>query len=238
MGTIAGVNEAHAVIDPCENYDADSVPGSHLMFEFYGVDPDREGLLYSRTLPCVLPGCCRESSRISLAAAPCPLWATVGKWRQNTVNPIANVPMQQQKQHLDVKIFRLQMCDCPPESLYAVYADPKQLEAGRHPYWLVESTCHPYKAPRGLKDPWDQTIAVDTWIVDVHWFECTSEDPNHKAYRKLLGAATHLTMKAFVTERGLKWAHYSPRLNTGVFSDESHLCVMRHNFSNIIASDR
>ena len=52
-----------------------------------------------------------------------------------------------------------------------------------------------------------------------------------------LGAASlptvHLKISAFVTEVGLEWVHYSPRLNTGVFSDASHLKVMQHNFSNV-----
>ena len=236
VGTLAGPNEAHAILDPCENYDADAVPNSNATYEFAGVDAERPGLLYSKTLPCVLPGCCRESTMVSLTHS-CPFWATTGKWRQNTVQPIANVPLQQQKQRLDVRIFRLQMAECEPVATYAVYADPKNLDTGKHPYWLIETVGHPYSAPHGLKDAWFQTIRVGTWIVDIQWFQCTSEDPNHKSYKKLDGAPTHLPMKAFITEKALEWAHFSPRLGTGVLSDESHMKLMRHNFSNVRADD-
>ena len=151
------------------------------------------------------------------------------------------------------------MLQQPQVALYAVYADPKELEAGHHPYWLVEAQTHPYPAPRGLKDGAGATITMGTYIVDVHWFICTSDDPNIKQYKKLTvtpavtqtpaaGAAlpsthaeasdvinpiVHLPMKAFVTEVGLKWERYSPRLFTGTLSDASHLCIMKHNFSNL-----
>ena len=132
---------------------------------------------------------------------------------------------------------------------------PPRLEAGQHPYWLVESTRHPYRAPKGLKDATGTTIPQGVWVVSVHWYICTSEDPNHKAYRKLVEESAvqaaereaadaaqpnappsfvaHLKMSAFVTEVDIQWAHYSSRLGTGVLSDDSHLRLMRHNYSNV-----
>jgi len=253
VGTVAGPNEAHGILDPCENYDADAVANSNSTYEFAGVDVDRPGLLYDKTLPCVAP-CCREVASISLVNTQCPFWATTGRWCQNTVNAIANVPMQQLKQRMNTELFRAQMLQQPPVALYAVYADPRRLEAGQHPYWLVETTRHPYAAPRGLKDVQGATITIGTYIVDVYWFKCTSNDPNHKAYKKLdvleptseernanekdvdaSCSVVHLKMKAFITETCLEWAHFSPRLGTGVFADESHLRLMRHNFSNVMS---
>jgi len=170
------------------------------------------------------------------------------------VNPIANVPAQLQAKRLDTDLFRAKMVQEPAVSLYAVYADPKQLEAGHHPYWLVETLRHPYKAPKGLKDGLGVTIREGTWIVDAHWFKCKSDDPTHKAYQKLhielavpadndaapnenathyAHSVVHLPMKAFVTEVQLEWARYSPRLESGVLSDHGHLAIMKHNFSNI-----
>mmetsp|Transcript_38432 Transcript_38432/g.63664 ORF Transcript_38432/g.63664 Transcript_38432/m.63664 type:complete len:696 (+) Transcript_38432:3650-5737(+) len=254
VGSLAGPNEAHGVLDPCENYDADAVADSNSMYDFAGVDSEQPGLLYSKALPCVAP-CCRDIASVSLVNRQCPFWATTGRWRQNTVNPIANVPLQQQKQRMKTELFRAQMLLQPPIALYAVYADPRRLEAGQHPYWLVETRCHPYAAPRGLKDAYSITITVGTYIVDVNWFQCTSNDPNHKAYKKLdvleptseernanekdvdaSCSVVHLKMKAFITETCLEWAHFSPRLGTGVFADESHLRLMRHNFSNVTSS--
>jgi len=46
----------------------------------------------------------------------------------------------------------------------------------------------------------------------------------------------HLKMSALITEVGLEWAHYSPRLATGVLSDGSHLALMQHNYSNVASS--
>ena len=187
---------------------------------------------------------CRDPATIGLTESRCPFWATTGKWRQNTVNPIANVPLQQQKKRLDYTVFRLQMLQCPqynadtPEkSLFAAYADPKKLERGGHPYWLVLCTKLPYAAPKGLKDSLGKKITAGHYIIDVQWYECTSDDPNHKAYRLLTeGGTVHIKISALVTEVGLTWAHYSPRFSTGVLSDESHLSIMRHNFSNVTTS--
>jgi hypothetical protein len=157
------------------------------------------------------------------------------------VNAIANVPLQQQQKRLDTTAFRLQMEAVPVLAdgvLYALYGDPDQLEKGGHPYWLVSVRRNPYQAPQGLRDVQGKTINKGNWIVDALWYECTSEDPNHKAYHMLPGDVIHVRLSSFVTEVGLEWVHYSPGRQgtraTGIFSDASHLRVMRHNFSNVI----
>jgi len=238
----AGPTEAHAILDPVENADADSIEHSNSTYEFAGVDATRPGLLYSKTLPCVCQ-VCRDPSSIALTESRCPFWATTGKWRQNTVHALVNVPLQQKKQRLDSTVFRLQMLQCPtfnseqPEkSLFAAYADPRHIEKGGHKYWLVLCMRLPYLAPKGLKDALGKTITAGHYIVDVRWYECTSDDPNHKAYRLLEGGIVHLKMSALITEVGLEWAHYSPRLATGVLSDGSHLALMQHNYSNVASS--
>jgi hypothetical protein len=67
--------EAHSVLDPAENVDADSVANSNSTYEFAGVDPKQAGLLFSKTLPCMC-SICRDPSSIrcapALARAPSP----------------------------------------------------------------------------------------------------------------------------------------------------------------------
>jgi hypothetical protein len=149
-------------------------------------------------------------------------------------------------------------------ALYALYGDPRELEKGGHPYWLVAVQRNPYAAPKGLKCAQGHTINKGNWVVNARWYSCTSDDPNHKSYELLpvlpptppdpdqlppvciCGQASphvHVRMSSFVTEVGLEWAHYAMcrpsgtgplRPSTEVFSDASHLSVMRHNFSNVI----
>ena len=154
---------------------------------------------------------------------------------------MANVPMQQKRKRMDMAAFRLQMQAIPVPGgrgvLYALYGDPQQLERGGHPYWLVSVTKNPYQAPPGLKDVQGKTINKGNWITDAVWYTCTSDDPNHKAYEMLQGEV-YIRLSSFVTEVGLEWAHYSSgrqgTVDTSVFSDASHLVVMRHNFSNVV----
>ena len=184
------------------------------------------------------------------------------------MNAIANVPLQQKKQRLDTTSFRLAMerYPVPREGdgvLYALYGDPRELERGGHPYWLIAVTNNPYQAPKWLKCAQGNTIAMKNWIVNARWYSCTSDDPNHKAYELLPVRPTplpnghspnapappclcgqhhphvHVRLSSFVTETGLEWARYqqgrtADRLSTGVFSDVGHLAVMRHNFSNVM----
>ena len=67
--------EAHSILDPAENVDADSVANSNSTYEFAGVDPKQAGLLFSKTLPCMC-SICRDPSSIrcapALARAPSP----------------------------------------------------------------------------------------------------------------------------------------------------------------------
>ena len=64
----------------------------------------------------------------------------------------------------------------------------------------------------------------------------TSDDPSHKAYERLT-EKVNLKLGCFVTEVGLKWSHFSEvrgqRAASGVLHDESHMAIMRHNFSNV-----
>ena len=54
--------EAHAILDPCDNADADSVVDSNSTYEFGGVLADQPGLLFTKTLPCVCSVCRIPSS--------------------------------------------------------------------------------------------------------------------------------------------------------------------------------
>ena len=146
--------------------------------------------------------------------------------------------------------------------LYALYGDPDNLERGGHPYWLIMVLRNPYTAPRGLKCAQGKTIAVNNWIVNARWLSCVSDDPNHKAYELLpitaavprpgvvapavvdavclcgqVSPHVHVRMSSFITELGLTWGHYAEgrgeRRSSGVLADESHLAIMRHNFSNV-----
>ena len=155
------------------------------------------------------------------------------------MHAIANVPLQQKKQRLDTTTFRLSMEKCPiPRDgdglLYALYGDPRELERGGHPYWLIAVIKNPYQAPKGLKCAQGNTVAMKNWIVNARWYSCTSDDPNHKAYTLLPvppnplpkdhpanvspppwtcacgqdSPHVHVRLSSFVTETGIEWARY------------------------------
>ena len=174
---------------------------------------------------------------------------------------IQNVPLQQKKQRMEAQAFRLRMAAIPIPAdgdgmLYALYGDPDNLEKGGHRYWLIMVQKNPYAAPKGLKCAQGKTINAGNWIVNARWLLCVSDDPNHKAYElmpvadpdplcpcKQTTPHVHVRMSSFVTELGLKWAHYArarggpdgaqARRSTGIFANDSHLAIMRYNFSNV-----
>ena len=58
VGTICKSElEAHAILDPVENVDADAVQHSNSTYEWGGVDASHPGLLYAKTLPCLCAVC-------------------------------------------------------------------------------------------------------------------------------------------------------------------------------------
>jgi hypothetical protein len=174
---------------------------------------------------------------------------------------IQNVPLQQKQQRMEAQAFRLRMAAIPIPAdgdgmLYALYGDPDNLEKGGHRYWLIMVQKNPYAAPKGLKCAQGKTINAGNWIVNARWLLCVSDDPNHKAYElmpvadpdprcpcKQITPHVHVRMSSFITELGLKWAHYArarggpdgaqARRSTGIFANESHLAIMRYNFSNV-----
>ena len=63
VGTLCKTElEAHAILDPVENVDADSVTHSNSTYEFAGVEALQPGLLYAKTLPCMCSVCKDPSS--------------------------------------------------------------------------------------------------------------------------------------------------------------------------------
>ena len=62
--------EAHAILDPCDNVDADSVPNSNSTYELGGMSVDEPGLLFAKTLPCVCAACRLPSSIRCSPACP------------------------------------------------------------------------------------------------------------------------------------------------------------------------
>jgi hypothetical protein len=64
--------EAHAILDPVENVDADAVQHSNSTYELAGVDASQPSLLYAKTLPCLCLVCRDPSSIRSVPPASPP----------------------------------------------------------------------------------------------------------------------------------------------------------------------
>ena len=72
---------------------------------------------------------------MNIDSSSCPFIATVGRWRQQPINPASNVVAQRKVQLDDIKIFRNKI---KVEKLYAAYASYRE-ELGGRPYWLLKT---------------------------------------------------------------------------------------------------
>jgi hypothetical protein len=116
------------------------------------------------------------------------------------------------------------------DALYAVFASA--LERGGRYYWLLRTLSSGYKLKQGLKVA-GATLRKGSWVVDAHWYMCTSDDQERKAYKLLCGEgeATVVPVASMVQEHGVEFMRESR--TDAVLKDSSHLGLIEHNHSNM-----
>jgi len=117
------------------------------------------------------------------------------------------------------------------DGLYAVFASA--LERGGTYYWLLRTLSSGFKLKQGLKVA-GTTLRKGSWVVDVHWYLCTSDDRERKAYKLLCGEGEVkvVPVASMVHEHGLEFMRGSRTYS--VLTDSSHLAlIIGHNHSNV-----
>ena len=228
-GERAGPGQCHAVLDPAENVDADSVTASNSTYEFAGIDASQPEMLYTKTFTCACRAC-RECTSVSLVYRECPYEAFTGRWHQQTVEAIRGVARKAAEKRMAARDFAKDMC---AEHLYAVFGSYAEL--GGRPYWLLWCIKAPYQAPKApdnLKFQDGSTIRGGTWVIDAYFFESTSASQDRKSYKLRSDQVVHVAVESVIQEAGLEFDREG--MHDRILGDESHLKIMRHNFSNVV----
>ena len=76
------------------------------------------------------------------------------------------------------------------------------------------------------------TIRTGQWAVEAQWYSSTSDDQGRKSY-KLLSNTVHVPIVAVIQEAGLEWQHEGRSGGESILSQQSHLALMSHNYSNV-----
>ena len=238
-GQVCKPGECHAILDPTEEGDADEVKGTDSMYEFAGINPRAaEGELFTKCFPCHCE-VCRAPSSVSVEYDACPNRAQTGRWQRDACHRTRGLVERATKKRDDCVAFGKQMraSHKAGKYLFAAAGDPKQLERGGRPYWLLRICSAPYKASTKLKawdDPRATVIPRGTWVVRAQWYLSTAED--HRAKRhgyKLLPEKVLVKVSTIIQELDLEFQHEG-RAGTAaecVLSDEAHDRIMSHNFA-------
>ena len=156
--------------------------------------------------------------------------STVGKWQQQTILSAVNVPKQRQDQLLATKAFASLI---KADGLYAVFASYR--ERGNRDYWLFRSKDVAKQAKGPIKIAGGTTIRTKQWYVEGHWYLSTSDEQGRKSYKLLEDELVSVPVASFVQEQGLEWQREGRSGSEGqsLLSKESHLALVRHNYSNV-----
>ena len=246
--TLAEPGQCHAILDDTEDAaDADSVPGSNSTYEFAGEDPDADnGTLFRRPFVCRCSYCRNDDgSRPLTERRSCPLASTVGVWQFEAVHSTERIA----KKVLAAKLKAQDFARCiepeyiPPlhsnearkPGLYAVAGS--FLEKGKRPYWLLLAKSKGYKATKSIKSAVG-TIQAGWWIIDAHWYVCTSDGQDRKSYKLLVEKdgngvekppeLVHVTVGALVQVHGLCFERDFGYHRESILSNDSHLRIMSH----------
>ena len=238
-GQVCKPGECHAILDPTEEGDANEVKGTDSMYEFAGINPCvTEGELFTKCFPCHCKAC-RVPSSVSVEYDACPNRAQTGGWQRDACHRTRGLVERAAKKRNDYVAFAKQIraSHKAGKFLFAAAGDPKQLERGGRPYWLLRICSAPYNSRTKLK-AWDHpkatTIPAKTWVVRAQWYLSTAED--HRAKRqgyKLLPEKVLVKVSTIIQELDLDFQHEG-RAGTAaesVLSDEAHDRIMGHNFA-------
>ena len=235
-GTVCKPDECHAVLDEREEGDADEVKGSTSLYEFAGINPrETEAELYLRCFPCQCMVC--RNSSLSESFEACPNISQTGRWRRAACHRSHGAVKRAAKKRDDVEAFAKSIA---AEKLYAAAGDPKNLERGGRPYWLLRTLgkarkISEKKGVRAWDSPKATTIKKGTWAVRAQWYVSTAIDPNQKRHGyKLLPGYVYVEVKTIIQEHGLEFQHEG-RAGSGAectMRDADHTRVMQHNFAS------
>ena len=138
---------------------------------------------------------CRNSS-LSESFEACPNISQTGRWRRAACHRSHGAVKRAAKKRDDVEAFAKSIA---AEKLYAAAGDPKNLERGGRPYWLLRTLgkarkISEKKGVRAWDSPKATTIKKGTWAVRAQWYVSTAIDPNQKrhGYKLLLWWAAML----------------------------------------------
>ena len=124
------------------------------------------------------------------------------------------------------------------KALYAAAGDPKNLEAGKRPYWLLQTLGKPRKLSaksRSFDHPNSPIIKAGRWAVRARWYLNTSVDARDKrrSYR-LLPELNYIEVSAIIQEHDLEFQHAGGRQGStaeSTLGDTAHDRIMKHNFA-------
>ena len=115
--------------------------------------------------------------------------------------------------------------------LYAAFAS--HAERGERKYWLLLAKSEG-QTGQTIKVPGGRTIAKNQWFIEAQWYLSTSDNQDRKSYR-LLPELAHIPIGSLVQEHGLRWEREGRgREGKSILSQESHLALMSHNYSNVV----
>lgn len=242
MTTLAEPGECHAILDDAEDAaEVDTVPGSNSTYEFCGTDPEADhGTLFRRPHFCRCKYC-REDATVLTERRACPYADTVGAWQCEVVHRHGGVAKKVLAAKLKAGEFSRLIKpedtsgDLRISGLYAVAGS--FLEKGKRPYWLLCAKTAGYKAQAGLKSAAGK-IGAGWWIIDAHWYVCTSDGQDRKSYRLLIEKdkdgndmppeLAHVPVGSLVQEHGLHFQRDFGHSRESILSSESHMAIMSH----------
>ena len=126
----------------------------------------------------------------------------VGQWRKGPCHRsrgLVERASQMRKDHIQFgKTIKL-------NSLYAAAGDPKNLERGGRPYWLLRTASskafETKKKLRAFDHAKAPIIKPKTWVIRAQWYLSTATDPRAKRHAyKLLPDYVYVTVASIVQE--------------------------------------
>ena len=232
-GQICEPGECHAILDEKEEGDANEVKGSDSMYEFAAINPRiEEAELYTKCFPCDCPTC-RGSTTVSTEFDACPNISQTGRWRRVACHRTRGLVARASKKRDNVAVFARTI---KAGSLYAAAGDPKSLERGGRPYWLLRTAGTARKLSskvRAFEDPKAPTFRTGTWVVRAQWYLSTADDvrARRQSY-KLIPEYHYVAVSTMVQESGLQFIHASRDSSSAesTFGEDEHDRIMAHNF--------
>jgi len=235
VGQRAEAGQCHAILDDAANADADQIAGSNSTYCFAGISAEHPEMLYTRTYACSCVHC-RDPNSIHFEFASCPNMSTVGKWRQDTIQEAGGITKQKATKKIATEAFAKEI---KAEQVYAVYASYNEL--GGRAYWLLLTKSAAKKAAKAIRVKDAATIRKGQCYVDAQWYLSTSESQENKSYKLLDSGGENgdgvvqVPVASIVQEHGLEWER-TFRNGEHLLSNESHVAIARHNFSNVSVS--